>query len=79
MKKGIPKCKRPQTEKLHKLHLAKVPCGIISGRVRTGGEEESIREKSNPYRVLVGRPGRRIQLRSRGVHRNIILKWASRK
>jgi len=47
------------------------------------GEESrargNIRGKRNPYRVLVGRPGLRIQLRSRGVHGSIILKWIARK
>jgi len=79
MERGIRRCKKLQSEKLHKLQLSNVTGGITSSRVRRAGQDESIREKRNPYRVLVGRSGRRIQLRSRGVHGSIILKWISRK
>jgi len=79
MEKEIPKCKRPPTEKVHKLHLSEFPWMIILSRAKRAAEEESIRDKRNPYRVFVGRPGRRIRLRSRGVHLSIILKWISRK
>jgi hypothetical protein len=80
IEKGIRRSKIPQNDELHKLQLSNVTWGIATSRVRRTEQEENIHEKRNPYRVLVGRSGRRIQLRSRGVlHGSIILKLISRK